>query len=79
MLEWYLAHVRLVESSPLGKQRSRDLNDNPILACAMGAGARLVTAYDLDARVGASRSGWKSSGQLNLSTDSHGKRDHSDA
>jgi len=48
MLEWYLANVRTVEPAPLGKQCSRDLNDDPILACALGAGANIVTAYDKD-------------------------------
>lgn len=48
MLNWYLTNVRIVEPAPLGKQRSRDLNDDPILACALGAGARIVTAYDKD-------------------------------
>lgn len=48
MLDWYLANVRNVEPAPLGKQRSRDANDDPILACALGAGAKIVTAYDND-------------------------------
>ena len=48
MLGWYLAQVRQIEAAPLGKQRSRDLDDDPILACALGAGARIVTAYDKD-------------------------------
>ncbi len=37
MLDWCLANVRHVEPAPLGKQRSRDVNDDPILACALGA------------------------------------------
>lgn len=48
MLDWYLANVRNVEPSPLGKQRSRDANDDSILACALGAGAKIVAAYDKD-------------------------------
>ena len=48
MLDWYLANVRVVEPAPLGKQRSRDVNDDPILACALGAGAKIVAAYDRD-------------------------------
>ena len=48
MLGWYLANVRTIEPAPLGKQRSRDRNDDPILACALGAGAKIVTAYDKD-------------------------------
>ena len=48
MLDWYLANLRHVAPAPLGKQRSRDVNDDPILACALGAGAKIVTAYDKD-------------------------------
>ena len=48
MLDWYLANVRRVMAAPLGKQRSRDAKDDPILACALGAGAKVVTAYDKD-------------------------------
>jgi predicted nucleic acid-binding protein len=48
MLNWYFANVRTVDPAPLGKQRSRDVNDDPILACALGAGAKIVTAYDKD-------------------------------
>ena len=48
MLDWYLANVRNVEPAPLGKRRSRDASDDPILACALGAGAKIVTAYDKD-------------------------------
>lgn len=48
MLDWYLANVRRVTAAPLGKQRSRDPKDDPILACALGAGAKVVTAYDKD-------------------------------
>ncbi len=48
MLDWYLANVRSVEPAPLGQQRSRDVNDDPILACALGAGAKIVAAYDKD-------------------------------
>ena len=44
MLDWYLVNVRTIEPAPLGKQRSRDRNDDPILACALGAGAKIVTA-----------------------------------
>ncbi len=48
MLDWYLARVRPVEPAPLGKRRSRDADDDPILACALGAGAKIVTTYDKD-------------------------------
>lgn len=48
MLDWYLGQVRRVTAAPLGKQRSRDPKDDPILACALEAGATVVTAYDKD-------------------------------
>jgi predicted nucleic acid-binding protein len=47
-ISWYQDHVRLVEPAPLGKQRSRDLKDDPYLACALGAGAKLIVTRDQD-------------------------------
>jgi putative PIN family toxin of toxin-antitoxin system len=47
VLAWYLEKVRLVEPAPLGKQRSRDADDDPYLAAALAAGAVIVT-YDHD-------------------------------
>lgn len=47
-LAWYLEKVRLVEPAPLGKQRSRDADDDPYLAAALAAGAVIVTCdHDL--------------------------------
>ena len=46
-LAWYLGLVKPVEPAPLGKQRSRDLKDDPYLAVALAAGAIIVT-YDKD-------------------------------
>lgn len=37
VLKWYLGFARRVEPVPLGKQRSRDLKDDPYLACALAA------------------------------------------
>ena len=37
MLTWYYDRVKLVEPAPLGKQRSRDVKDDPYLACALAA------------------------------------------
>jgi hypothetical protein len=34
-LSWYQDHVKRVEPGPLGKQRSRDVKDDPYLACAL--------------------------------------------
>ncbi len=45
---WYQDKVRRVEPAPLGKQRSRDVKDDPYLACALGAGAKVVVTRDLD-------------------------------
>ncbi|HZM02273.1 MAG TPA: PIN domain-containing protein [Candidatus Saccharimonadales bacterium] len=41
-LTWYQDNVKTVVSAPLGKQRSRDVNDDPYLACALGAGAKII-------------------------------------
>jgi putative PIN family toxin of toxin-antitoxin system len=45
---WYQDHVKRVEPAPLGKQRSRDLKDDPYLACALGAGAKFIVTRDQD-------------------------------
>ncbi len=46
-LTWYLERVRVVEPVPLGKQRSRDPQDDPYLSAALAARAWVVT-YDHD-------------------------------
>ena len=33
---------------PLGKRRSRDLKDDPYLAAALGANAKVIVTYDRD-------------------------------
>jgi uncharacterized protein len=48
IIEWYLDNVKRVEPAPLGKQRSRDLKDDPYLACALGAGAKIIVSRDED-------------------------------
>jgi uncharacterized protein len=48
ILSWYQDNVKRVEAAPLGKQRSRDLKDDPYLACALGAGARIIVTRDGD-------------------------------
>jgi predicted nucleic acid-binding protein len=40
--------VKLVEPAPLGKQRSRDVKDDPYLACALTAGAKVIVSRDDD-------------------------------
>lgn len=47
-LTWYLERVHLVEPAPLGKQRSRDLKDDPYLAAALAARAQVVVTFDKD-------------------------------
>ncbi len=47
-VSWYQDHVKRVEPAPLGKQRSRDLKDDPYLACALGAGAKIIVTRDDD-------------------------------
>ena len=47
-LNWYLDMVMQVEPDPLGKQRSRDPNDDPYLAAALAARARVIVSYDKD-------------------------------
>jgi predicted nucleic acid-binding protein len=47
-LSWYQDNVKRVEPAPLGKQRNRDLKDDPYLACALGAGAKILVTRDGD-------------------------------
>jgi putative PIN family toxin of toxin-antitoxin system len=47
-LTWYYDRVKLVESAPLGKQRSRDAKDDPYLACTLAAGAKFIVSRDDD-------------------------------
>ena len=47
-LSWYQDNVKRVEPAPLGKQRSRDAKDDPYLACALGAGAKIIVTRDDD-------------------------------
>ena len=45
---WYQDNVKRVEAAPLGKQRSRDPKDDPYLACAVAAGAKIIVMRDGD-------------------------------
>jgi len=47
-LSWYHDYVKRVEPSPLGKQRSREAKDDPYLACALAAGAKIIVTRDKD-------------------------------
>lgn len=48
ILDWYYRAVKMVSPAPLGKQRSRDAKDDPYLACALGAKAKLIVSRDQD-------------------------------
>jgi predicted nucleic acid-binding protein len=48
IVSWYQDNVRRVDPAPLGKQRSRDVKDDPCLACALGAGAKIIVTRDGD-------------------------------
>jgi putative PIN family toxin of toxin-antitoxin system len=47
-LAWIKSKARLVEPSPLGKRRSRDVKDDIYLAAALGAPAEYIVTYDKD-------------------------------
>jgi uncharacterized protein len=47
-LNWYLENCRLVEPAPLGKQRSRDRDDDLYLSAALSASADCIVTYDKD-------------------------------
>ena len=48
LLSWYYDRVKVVEPAPLGKQRGRDAKDDPYLACALAAKAKIVVTRDDD-------------------------------
>ncbi len=48
LLTWYYDRVTVVEPAPLGKQRSRNHKDDPYLACALAAGAKMIVSRDED-------------------------------
>lgn len=47
IFDWFSRAVRLVDPMDLGKRRSRDPKDDPVLGTAVAARAKLVT-YDRD-------------------------------
>ena len=47
-LKWIERKARVYEPVPLGKQRSRDPDDDPFLACALGSGATIIISRDND-------------------------------
>jgi predicted nucleic acid-binding protein len=48
ILDWYYRSVKMVSHAPLGKQRSRDPKDDPYIACALGAKAKVIASRDQD-------------------------------
>jgi len=48
ILDWYYRTVKTVTPAPLGKQRSRDSKDDPYLACALAAKAKIIVSRDKD-------------------------------
>jgi len=48
ILDWYYRTVKIVSPAPLGKQRSRDPKDDPYLAGALGAKAKVIISRDQD-------------------------------
>jgi putative PIN family toxin of toxin-antitoxin system len=47
-LDWIERVALLVEPSPLGKRRSRDVKDDPFLACALACRAEFIVTKDKD-------------------------------
>jgi putative PIN family toxin of toxin-antitoxin system len=47
-LAWILSRAWYVEPAPLGRQRSRDPKDDPMLACALAARADYLVTGDRD-------------------------------
>jgi len=47
-LAWLRLKARWIEPAPLGKRRSRDPKDDPVLACALAARAKFVVTRDDD-------------------------------
>ena len=47
-LDWIERTGHLVTPAPLGKQRSRDVKDDPFLACGLAAQAEFIVTKDRD-------------------------------
>jgi putative PIN family toxin of toxin-antitoxin system len=47
-LDWIERVALLVEPAPLGKRRSRDVKDDPFLACALASHAEFIVTKDKD-------------------------------
>ncbi len=42
-LNWIERKAKVYAAAPLGKQRSRDLDDDQLLACALASGAKIIS------------------------------------
>lgn len=48
LFHWIHGKAVCFEPAPLGKQRSRDADDDIFLACALAGGAKIVVSHDKD-------------------------------
>ena len=47
-LKWIEGKAQVYEPVPLGKQRSRDAEDDALLSCALASGAKVIVSKDDD-------------------------------
>jgi len=47
-LKWIERKAKVFEPAPLGKPRSRDADDDPLLSCALASGAKMIVSKDKD-------------------------------
>ncbi len=47
-LDWIESKAKVYEPTSIGKQRSRDADDDPFLACALASGSKIVVSKDKD-------------------------------
>ena len=45
-LKWLERKAKVYEPAPLGKPRSRDPDDDPLLSCALAGGAKIIVSKD---------------------------------
>jgi uncharacterized protein len=48
LFDWIHDKSVYFEPAPLGKQRSRDADDDAFLACALASGAKIIVSHDKD-------------------------------
>ena len=47
-LKWIERKAKIYEPTPMGKQRSRDPDDDPFLSCALASNAKFIVSKDED-------------------------------